>query len=93
MQELYRDEDTVAYRLQCTDNNHEHVLDVEIDSEDNRAVLVSFQECLCSKTRNLLWRITTALRVLFGCDICLREVIIDRNEVDKLIKALDETNR
>ena len=92
MQELYRDEDTVAYRLHCTDGNHEHVLDVEIDSEEDKVLLVAFQEHICPRTKKLLWRLNAAFRILLGWDLCLREVVIGREEILELVKILNGTS-
>lgn len=88
MQELYRFDNIVAYRFGCMCNNHEHVLDVEIDTEEDRVVFVNFKEHFCSKTRNFLWRLNSALHVLFGGDICLREVELDESDVSDLIAVL-----
>ena len=92
MQELYRFDNIVAYRFGCLCNNHEHVLDVEIDTDEDRIVLVNFKEHFCSKTRNLLWRVNAAVHVLFGGDMCLREVELDASEADELAKILNKIN-
>ena len=88
MQELYRFDNIVAYRFGCLCNNHEHVLDVEIDTDEDKVVLVNFKEHFCSKTRNLLWRLNSALHILFGGNMCLREVELGDSDVKDLITVL-----
>ena len=89
MQELYRLENIVGYRFGCICNNHEHVLGLEVDTEDeNRIVFVTFNEQICSHTRNFFWRINAAISILLGKPLCVREVMIDEDEIKELVKVL-----
>ena len=88
MRELYRLEHQVAYRLGCECNNHEHVLDIEVNTENGEILCIGFQEHICTRTRNLLWRINTALRILLGKELCFREVIVESEEINEFVKVL-----
>jgi len=88
MKEIFRSENTIGYRFGCRCNSHEHVLDIEVNTEDDKIIFVTFEEIICSHTRNFLWRLNSALCILLGKELCVRDVQIDEDEIEELVKVL-----
>ncbi len=94
MRELNKFEDYSRYRIDCSCSSPDHALDIEIDQQDAKFIMATFQEHICSRTMSRIRRVAAAINILLGHELCLREICIDREEALEIVKVLqDATTR